>query len=168
MFWSRRQSKSVESAWLRPKGSNLASPMRGSVFCHLWQNLIRAQSARSARTSPAIMGNKRQHQNEHIFDKISFKCKPLSNTVRSRRQISYVHILDCSKRHITHGCRTYPKRKKCTMEIFFIFVHKNVYTGCPKKGTFRMLLAYLIIVIFLHWHNFWRIKFAPKNANFSR
>ena len=27
---------------------------------------------------------------------------------------------------------------------------------------------YLIFVIFLHWQNFWRIKFTPKNANFSR
>ena len=28
--------------------------------------------------------------------------------------------------------------------------------------------TYLIFVIFLHGQNFWRIKFAPKNANFSR
>ena len=28
--------------------------------------------------------------------------------------------------------------------------------------------AYLIFVIFLHGQNFWRIKFTPKNANFSR
>ena len=28
--------------------------------------------------------------------------------------------------------------------------------------------AYLIFVIFLHWQNFWKIKFTPKNANFSR
>ena len=28
--------------------------------------------------------------------------------------------------------------------------------------------TYLIFVIFLHWQNFWRIKFTPKNANFSR
>ena len=27
---------------------------------------------------------------------------------------------------------------------------------------------YLIFVIFLHMQNFWRIKFTPKNANFSR
>ena len=26
--------------------------------------------------------------------------------------------------------------------------------------------AYLIIVIFLHWHNFWRIKFTPKKPIF--
>ena len=28
--------------------------------------------------------------------------------------------------------------------------------------------AYLIFVIFLHWQNFWSIKFTPKYANFSR
>ena len=28
--------------------------------------------------------------------------------------------------------------------------------------------SYLIFVIFLHGQNFWRIKFTPKNANFSR
>ena len=27
---------------------------------------------------------------------------------------------------------------------------------------------YLIFVFFLHGQNFWRIKFTPKNANFSR
>ena len=27
---------------------------------------------------------------------------------------------------------------------------------------------YLIFVIFLHRHNFWKIKLTPKNANFSR
>ena len=27
--------------------------------------------------------------------------------------------------------------------------------------------TYLIFVIFLHVQNFWRIKFTPKNANFS-
>ena len=26
----------------------------------------------------------------------------------------------------------------------------------------------LIFVIFLHGQNFWRVKFTPKNANFSR
>ena len=28
--------------------------------------------------------------------------------------------------------------------------------------------TYLIFVIFLHGQNFWKIKFTPKNANFSR
>ena len=28
--------------------------------------------------------------------------------------------------------------------------------------------SYLIFAIFLHGQNFWRIKFTPKNANFSR
>ena len=120
--------------------------MRGSVFCHLWQNLIRAQSARSARTSPAIMGNKRQHRNEHIFDKISFKCKTLSNTVRSRRQISYVHILDCSKRHHTWVQNMQHQEKKCTMVIFFICVHKNVFTGCPpKKSTSQCCWSHIAL-----------------------
>ena len=32
----------------------------------------------------------------------------------------------------------------------------------------KNLHPYLIFVIFLHWQNFWRIKFTPKNANFSR
>ena len=31
-----------------------------------------------------------------------------------------------------------------------------------KKKKKHMKVAYLIIVIFLHWHNFWRIKFTPK------
>ena len=30
------------------------------------------------------------------------------------------------------------------------------------------VLPYLIFVIFLHSQIFWRIKFTPKNANFSR
>merc|ERR1712012_850405 len=30
----------------------------------------------------------------------------------------------------------------------------------------RRYMAYLIFVIFLHWQNFWKIKFTPKNANF--
>ena len=34
----------------------------------------------------------------------------------------------------------------------------NMYSQC----------AYLIFVIFLHGQNFWRKKFTPKNANFSR
>ena len=41
--------------------------------------------------------------------------------------------------------------------------------GCTLDGrSARLLSAYLIFVIFLHWQNFWRIKFTPKNANFSR
>ena len=32
----------------------------------------------------------------------------------------------------------------------------------------KLVDTYLIFVIFLHGHNFWRIKFTPKNANFSR
>ena len=33
------------------------------------------------------------------------------------------------------------------------------------SGRSLTLAAYLIFVIFLHWQNFWRKKFTPKNAN---
>ena len=40
--------------------------------------------------------------------------------------------------------------------------------GLGGRGGSVDVGAYLIFVIFLHWQNFWSIKFTPKNANFSR
>ena len=48
-------------------------------------------------------------------------------------------------------------------------LHKKEYeTATGKNYTSLYDDAYLIFVIFLHKQNFWRIKFTPKNANFSR
>ena len=42
------------------------------------------------------------------------------------------------------------------------------FTPSPVMSTWVHITSYLIFVIFLHGQNFWRIKFTPKNANFSR
>ena len=46
----------------------------------------------------------------------------------------------------------------------FVFVAKIIVTIVIVF----LIHPHLIFVIFLHRQNFWRIKFTPKNANFSR
>ena len=50
-------------------------------------------------------------------------------------------------------------------QIWWIFV--NLRTGGLIPPNYWQP-PYLIFVIFLHKQNFWRLKFTPKNANFSR
>ena len=51
----------------------------------------------------------------------------------------------------------------CWSRIFFNPNYKS-FAQCASKGWKHTWY----LSFFLHWQNFWRIKFTPKNANFSR
>ena len=56
-----------------------------------------------------------------------------------------------------------PGHSSCLKDLFVILVfYVQWHQDIKKHG------SYLIFVIFLHGQNFWRIKFTPKNSNFSR
>ena len=73
------------------------------------------------------------------------------------------------------GCETIPSKEGYAMD-WRGNSHDmdDLVVKIMKEGTYKKKVtwqndpqAYLIFVIFFHRQNFWRIKFTPKNANFS-
>ena len=84
-----------------------------------------------------------------------FQSVRLSQTVTSPYQTITCYAMPwlCLKQHVLHmGLKHASREKKCSMVIFFIFVHKNVYRirfqkikigpwkGFEKKAFFSLLL----------------------------
>ena len=58
------------------------------------------------------------------------------------------------------------KQLKCQYQAYSNAV--NAQGEQERLSQWWLLIHTWYLSFFLHWQNFWRIKFTPKNANFSR
>ena len=63
-------------------------------------------------------------------------------------------LLICKSKSLANWSSRWLPRQHCLLNAMFVDTRPE-----PSQG---IAGSYLIIVIFLHWHNFWKIKFTPK------
>ena len=73
------------------------------------------------------------------------------------------------------GKASWPMRNVETFPSKQMYLYLSVVKRKVAQFYHKGLSIYYVIrshtlklSFFLHWHNFWRVKFTPKNANFSR
>ena len=82
------------------------------------------------------------------------------------------HIVVCG--HITyesvsHFLKDFLHEDREDVDVEVVFLHRQAIMSLSSPSVPQAALFHTwYLSFFLHWQNFWRIKFTPKNANFPR